>query len=444
MNKETFLQHVTKYVRSKEARQMVETELNSHLEQSIHSFERAGLSQEEAERKAVEKMGNPEKIGMKMSQLHKPVIDWQLISLFLFFQVASLIPFLFAVNLDQPSNLSSKITFTILGTLIAIGLMFVDYRFFYRKNKYLLILLIIALLISQFFTVHINGYRMTKWMYVRFNSFAFIPLLLVVCAGVLQKKSTKQSKLIELYIDRKRKFSYLSSARLSLMVIFIILSLLYIPINNLPSSLLYLAMCFSMFAWMYRGERKIIVGSMITFLVTVISLGMFIFFQPYGNSLTQRINTYLNPELDISGFQYIQIREMLGQAGWFMNHVHEQIVMPSAYSDFIFTTITYQYGWLVAIGLTLLFIMMSLRIGLLAKKVSDPYGQVLIIGACVLFTFPFIYNIAMSVGLLPIANLSLPFFSYGKLPIIIYSFLIGIVLSVYRRKNYYINEEEKR
>ena len=58
-----------------------------------------------------------------------------------------------------------------------------------------------------------------------------------------------------------------------------------------------------------------------------------------------------------------------------------------------------------------------------------------LIGAVALYTVQLVSNIAMTLGLFPITSISLPFISYGLMPILFNAFLIGIVLSVYRRKD---------
>ena len=70
-----------------------------------------------------------------------------------------------------------------------------------------------------------------------------------------------------------------------------------------------------------------------------------------------------------------------------------------------------------------------------ASKINDSYGKLLLIGAISLYTVQFVSNIGMSLGYFPMTSMSLPFISYGLMPILLNAFLIGVVLSVYRRKD---------
>ena len=98
MNKEKFLSEVSRSIRSKEARKLVEAELNNHLKQATEALKKQGLNDEEAEQKAVIRMGNPILLGQKMDRLHRPKIDWKMIGLFLFIAVLGMVPiFVFEV-----------------------------------------------------------------------------------------------------------------------------------------------------------------------------------------------------------------------------------------------------------------------------------------------------------------------------------------------------------
>ena len=73
---ERFLTEVTNHIKSKEAKDLVATELNFHLKQAKNMWMDKGLSEEVAEDKAVEQMGSPIKLGQELNKLHKPKVDW--------------------------------------------------------------------------------------------------------------------------------------------------------------------------------------------------------------------------------------------------------------------------------------------------------------------------------------------------------------------------------
>ncbi len=75
------------------------------------------------------------------------------------------------------------------------------------------------------------------------------------------------------------------------------------------------------------------------------------------------------------------------------------------------------------------------RISLIFRTVKDPFGKMLVSGSFAIFTAQVTVSIGMSLGLLPIISVSLPFMSYGALSAMINAFLFGLVLSVYHKKD---------
>ncbi|MFS0727823.1 permease prefix domain 1-containing protein [Paenibacillus sp. 1P07SE] len=76
-----FLQTVCVQIRAKTAHRQVRRELEGHIQDVIEELTSEGMSPEEAERIAVERMGDPRDIGRQLNQVHKPVIEWGMIGL---------------------------------------------------------------------------------------------------------------------------------------------------------------------------------------------------------------------------------------------------------------------------------------------------------------------------------------------------------------------------
>ena len=89
---EEFLSKVTSKVKSKEAHNMIKKELTHHLQELSQSYKKRGFSEEDADEKAIQEMGNPFTIGEKLNPLHKPKMDWVLIVLFVIFAGISFLP----------------------------------------------------------------------------------------------------------------------------------------------------------------------------------------------------------------------------------------------------------------------------------------------------------------------------------------------------------------
>ena len=104
--------------------------------------------------------------------------------------------------------------------------------------------------------------------------------------------------------------------------------------------------------------------------------------------------------------------------------------LPERHSDFIFPVIIHAFG---LVGATLLFMLYLLFIGLLlrtALKVREPSGRMLSVGVACLFACQTIVNLAMTLGLLPIVGMPLPFLSYGGSSLLTSFAALGLVLNV--------------
>lgn len=158
MNKkgERFLKEVTNHIKSKEAKNLVETELDFHLKQAKNMWIEKGLSEEVAENKAVEQMGSPIKLGQELNKLHKPKVDWFLIILL---ATAMGLGFLPIIAFGHTNDLlMNKVIFVILGIVTAIGMMLLDYRKLERLGwLFYTIGVLILLTIKCFSNASTNG-----------------------------------------------------------------------------------------------------------------------------------------------------------------------------------------------------------------------------------------------------------------------------------------------
>ena len=155
----------------------------------------------------------------------------------------------------------------------------------------------------------------------------------------------------------------------------------------------------------------------------------------------ERLATFANPEQDPrgAGYQQIQARITVGSGGvngkGFLQGTQSQYnFLPAAHSDFIFSVLAEEHGFLgvlVALGLYMFIIMRSLDAARLAR---DTMGMLLVVGITTGFAFQVIYNITMSAGLAPVKGLPLPLMSYGGSSIIATLIGFGLILNVRMRR----------
>ncbi|MEN2768456.1 FtsW/RodA/SpoVE family cell cycle protein [Ornithinibacillus xuwenensis] len=97
--------------------------------------------------------------------------------------------------------------------------------------------------------------------------------------------------------------------------------------------------------------------------------------------------------------------------------------------------ITNLFGWAFGISLCIILLLFIMRILMNAFNTKDLFGRLIVIGGAVLFIVPTIWSILMGLGILPIIGVYIPFISYGNTILIVYSAILGLMLSVYRRKD---------
>ncbi|ALQ15566.1 FtsW/RodA/SpoVE family cell cycle protein [Listeria monocytogenes] len=402
---EEYLGKVIAKVKSKQAHSMIKKELSNHLEELSHSFQKRGLSIEDADKKAMQEMGDPSAVGKNMNQLHKPRMDWLLIALFILLAGIGFLPLMSDVVSPNSFFIKKQIVWLALAILALIGFLFFDYR----KLKNLWMYFYAAALIL-FFTPFLVGVSLTgggRWVSlggIMIDSPAIsLFLFFLAWAGIFTKVTDFKGwkKLV------------------MLLILFWAPVISYTMINRLVFSIIYFLCVLVMSIFYYRRNRFAIKVALGNLLVGIIFI---------STMILKFSSSYLSDNL-------ISVKAILSQAGWFGKGLHNNLTIPEAHTDFVFPFLVYSFGWVFGIFLCLLLLVFILRISLNAFKTKDLFGRLLTIGGAVLFTVPAFWNILMGLGIVPIMVVPLPFISYGGSMLLVYAALLGLILNVYRRKD---------
>lgn len=153
-----------------------------------------------------------------------------------------------------------------------------------------------------------------------------------------------------------------------------------------------------------------------------------------------RFYGWLNPYeyQDEQGFQLVRSLLAIGSGEYMGSGYGEMnVYLPEAHTDFIFAAIASQFGFMGATVVISLFFFLIYKITMVALECHDLYGTYLCTGIIGMLTFQVFQNIGMTVGLLPITGIPLPFFSYGGSSLLTYMIAIGIVINVQVRTRKY-------
>jgi len=181
-------------------------------------------------------------------------------------------------------------------------------------------------------------------------------------------------------------------------------------------------------------------------LASAMTIGMATFalnyvFQPYQ---VDRIVSFSNPEASEFrsgvGFHLVQSKAALGSGG-FWGHGFKQgsqtqgRYIPEQSTDFVFSVIGEEWGFVGSVLVLLLFASLILRLIWLSQSIEHPFATCLICGVAGLFLIHVVINLGMVLGLLPVIGIPLPFFSYGGSALLTNSILLGLALSIYMRRS---------
>lgn len=167
----------------------------------------------------------------------------------------------------------------------------------------------------------------------------------------------------------------------------------------------------------------------------------FIWFYVLNEKRKDRIRVFLSPELDPlnAGFNVIRSKTAIGSGQLYGKGLFEGIQtqhngVPVKESDFIFSVIGEELGFIGCAVIILLMLFILLRCLHIAKNSRDSYGSFLVIGLGAMIAFHFIQNVGMCIGLLPVTGIPLPFISSGGSSMLTNYVAVGIILSVSMRR----------
>jgi rod shape determining protein RodA len=199
--------------------------------------------------------------------------------------------------------------------------------------------------------------------------------------------------------------------------------------------LLVLALCLflsraSFWEWSYLLGVNILVGIAVPFIWTML--------KAYQR---QRILTFFNPASDPygAGYHSLQSKIAIGGGGlWgkgFLRGTQTQLqFIPEQHSDFIFSVVGEEFGFIGCMALMTLFALLVWRALVIGAQALDRFGFLLASGVAVMFLFHAFANIGMVLGLLPVVGIPLPLVSFGGSSLFMSFLAIGILQSVAMRR----------
>ncbi|MCP3031965.1 rod shape-determining protein RodA [Halobacillus sp. A1] len=190
------------------------------------------------------------------------------------------------------------------------------------------------------------------------------------------------------------------------------------------------------------GFLLVIASIVMMFVINLTSVTTFLEESVFAH-VDSRFYGWLQPEkyeLD-AGLQLIKAITAIGSGQLYGKGLGNfEIYVQERHTDMIFTAVSEQFGFIGSSIIVSLFFLLIYRMIQIALESNDSFGSYLIVGIIGMITFQVFQNIGMSVQLLPITGIPLPFLSYGGSSTLAYLLAIGIVLNVKSRTQTYMFE----
>ncbi len=311
--------------------------------------------------------------------------------------------------------------FFIVGLFLMTVISKIDYRIYYKKATFLLgfcILLLVLVLIPGIGTVR-NGSR--SWFGI--GSFGIQPSEFTKLALIIftSKYLCNNEKDIKNF-----KKGVLPILGLTLLIFGIIM----LQPDFGTGTIIVMSIIGILFVGGVDFKFFLKIG-----IVGVIGVIGLVLIAPYR---LQRILSFLNPWSDPlgSGFQIIQSLYAIGPGGLFgygfLNSRQKHFYLPEPQTDFIFSIISEEFGFLGVIIVTSLFLVIITSGIKIALKCKDLFGKYLAFGIIFQLAFQAVLNLMVVVGLIPVTGVTLPFLSYGGSSLLITLCSMGVVLNISR------------
>lgn len=288
-------------------------------------------------------------------------------------------------------------------------------------------LISLVLLVLVLFTSPINGAK--SWFDLGMFSFQPSEIMKIMYILVL-------AKFIE-YILMKDKNGINKLGNLAIIGgLFIIPVFLILRQPDFGTAAVFTSITFFMLYKAGLSYKYILIVLLIILLIVPATYTLFL-----NDIQKERITVFLDPEKDPlgSGYNAVQSKMAIGSGmifgTGFLKGTQTQFgYLPVKSSDFIFSVISEEFGLIISILIIVLYGILLIRIINISKTARDKFGSLISIGVFGMIFFHLVENIGMTMGLLPITGIPLPFVSYGGSSLLTNFIAIGLVISVSSRR----------
>lgn len=323
----------------------------------------------------------------------------------------------------DPKNITVQVVAFVLGTIAVLMLLLIDYNSFGDMQKVIYVINILLLLSVFVLGKEVKGAK--SW--IDLGPVNFQPSEIVKIGFILAFAKHLEGK--------KDNLDSIKDVGISLLYAIVPIGLILLQ-NDTGTMLVFIFITAVMF-FAAGINYKYIMGAVGAFICSTPLLWFFALKDYQKN----RILVFLNPERDPrgSGYHVIQSKTAIGSGkffgeGLFNGTLNNNGFIPERHTDFIFSVLGEELGFIGAVLVVLLFMILLLRCIHIAKVAKDTYGMLICVGVTAMYLFHVLENIGMTIGIMPVTGIPLPFVSYGGSSLITNMLAIGLIINVGMRR----------
>ncbi len=355
------------------------------------------------------------------------------IILFFIISITSIYSAMTYLSPDNGNLALKQVIWYLVGIVLIVILLKLNNDYLYRNAWFFYIIGNILLVCLLLFAPEINNSKC--WFVIpyigSFQPSEFMKIFIMLVLAVMIAKFRENTD----HPNIKEEFVFI----LKTLIVVLIPSVLTFLEPDTGSVMIYFIIYFCMmFTSGIRLRWFIILGGIIGIVLSLV-LGCYflnedLFVNIFGTDLYYRFDRILDWR-NGSGLQLENALAAIGSAGVFGHGFNATpIYFPESGTDFIFAVFASNFGLLGAIILIMIIVFFDMRLVNMATKKIASRDKFVLAGIIGMLVFQQVQNIGMTLGLLPITGITLPFISYGGSSLLSYLILVGIILNIGNEK----------
>lgn len=414
MRAQDYIDTFTEQIRCKKARGVVRQEICSHIEEQKEAFQKAGMSECEAEIAAVEDMGDPVEAGISMDRIHRPKMAWGTILIIALLSMGG-----YVLQYTWKGDMLEQIVFgglalrhmiyMLAGFLLMVGICFLDYSRIGVWAKELTILLCIVLCVGMWmFGLSVNGVKV--WIPIlgfslnaRMGVLLFVPLYGAIVYHYRGQSYQGVWKCVFWMVPSLVTAIWCKSI--------LLMTMLFLSFAVILGMAVYKK-------WFQVSHKLTFAGLGITSVVCVVCS---LVFSPMSSAATQQMEI---------------VQEVVSKSKWIGAGTSAVKVAetPLEFVDYALTYIFAHYGILAVVLVVGMVACLFIYLVYAVCRQKNQLGMLMGVGACTIVLVQILFYVMGNMGI-AFDYMYCPFLTYGGSGILVTYMLIGLLLSIYRYQN---------